>query len=417
MKLTVKNIGKVREAEIRIDGITVVCGINDSGKSTIGKVVYSFFDGMSNLGGRVSDERRKKIEDDLWRLLINQKKDNLSDVIAESGRLSEKIVREKDYYGNPGIDVNEKVRSLFPGEQQEGSGDSLRVYEAMFRSLETSDREISERILENSFMETFNGQIRRIGCEEESEASLYIKNEPTTVTFPCNGGSAAVSGIKSLWSECFYFDSPAIIDDLDYFINMKYPGFSDDSHGAKILRAMTAVRENVVDQIEIDKSLKEVMSKIEEVCRGSFVFGKAGASWNFESNISIKPGNLSAGLKLFTIIKTLLKNGSIRPGYTLLFDEPEINLHPEWQIRLAEILVLLQREFALHLIVSTHSPYFLRALDIFVDKYGTDKTTSYYLATDEGGYSLVRDVSGNIEEIYRQMTSPFQKLENLRYDF
>ena len=72
MKLTVKNIGKVREAEIRIDGITVVCGINDSGKSTIGKVVYSFFDGMSNLGGRVSDERRKKIEDDLWRLLISE---------------------------------------------------------------------------------------------------------------------------------------------------------------------------------------------------------------------------------------------------------------------------------------------------------------------------------------------------------
>ncbi len=43
MKLYLENIGKLSNTNIDIDGITVIAGKNGTGKSTIGKALYSVF--------------------------------------------------------------------------------------------------------------------------------------------------------------------------------------------------------------------------------------------------------------------------------------------------------------------------------------------------------------------------------------
>ena len=43
MKLSISNLAKIKQADIDIDGITVVAGENNTGKSTIGKVLFSTF--------------------------------------------------------------------------------------------------------------------------------------------------------------------------------------------------------------------------------------------------------------------------------------------------------------------------------------------------------------------------------------
>ena len=46
MKLVLKNIGKVQNATVEINGITVIAGENDTGKSTVGKARFSVFNGF-----------------------------------------------------------------------------------------------------------------------------------------------------------------------------------------------------------------------------------------------------------------------------------------------------------------------------------------------------------------------------------
>ena len=41
MKLKLNNIGIIDKADIKLDGLTVIAGENDSGKSTVGKVLYA----------------------------------------------------------------------------------------------------------------------------------------------------------------------------------------------------------------------------------------------------------------------------------------------------------------------------------------------------------------------------------------
>ena len=124
--------------------------------------------------------------------------------------------------------------------------------------------------------------------------------------------------------------------------------------------------------------------------------------------------NLSTGLKTFVILKMLLTSGAIERNGTIILDEPEIHLHPEWQLLFAELIVLIQKEFGVHVLLNTHSPYFLSAIETFTVKYGIDDKCKYYLASSKDDFSNIEDVTDNIEAIYSKLARPLQELENER---
>ena len=48
MRFHIENIGKIQEADIALNGLTVITGENDCGKSTIGKLLFSTIKSLSN---------------------------------------------------------------------------------------------------------------------------------------------------------------------------------------------------------------------------------------------------------------------------------------------------------------------------------------------------------------------------------
>ena len=100
---------------------------------------------------------------------------------------------------------------------------------------------------------------------------------------------------------------------------------------------------------------------------------------------------------------------------TIILDEPEIHLHPEWQLKFAELIVLLQKEFGMHILLTTHSPYFLNAIEVFSERHKIEDKCKYYVAENEGNSSIIKDLTGNTREIYRKLARPIQDLENIRY--
>ncbi|MFR2451330.1 MAG: hypothetical protein ACLS9A_08155 [Clostridia bacterium] len=49
MNLKIKDFGVIKNADIKVDGITVITGNNNTGKSTIGKVFFSYFNSFHDM--------------------------------------------------------------------------------------------------------------------------------------------------------------------------------------------------------------------------------------------------------------------------------------------------------------------------------------------------------------------------------
>lgn len=60
MKLVIDNISKIRHAEFEFRGITVIAGNNNTGKSTVGKVMFSAFNSLRNIGEKVERQRQQQ---------------------------------------------------------------------------------------------------------------------------------------------------------------------------------------------------------------------------------------------------------------------------------------------------------------------------------------------------------------------
>ena len=99
-------------------------------------------------------------------------------------------------------------------------------------------------------------------------------------------------------------------------------------------------------------------------------------------------------------------------------DEPEVNLHPEWQIKFAKILVLLVKELDLSIYIASHSPFFIESIELYSQYYDLIDESFFYLTQKAEGYQydIVSVDSNNLEAIYRNLGEPYDILDEIKMD-
>ena len=177
--------------------------------------------------------------------------------------------------------------------------------------------------------------------------------------------------------------------------------------------------DGLVGTVRAKEKFNDIYESLNNVVNGEIGFNSMNNEYYLKSNDFNKPislTNLSTGMKSFVILKILLEKGCIREKDVIILDEPEIHLHPQWQIIYAELIVLIQKYFDLSVVVTTHSPYFVDAINLFSCKHGTDSKVNYYLSDNVDNEVTMECVTEHIDLIYQKMASPIQELENLRYE-
>ena len=92
MKLTLKNIGKVGKASVEINGITVIAGENNTGKSTVGRALFSVFNSFCNVQNQIKYERIKSIENLLDRLYMDHNSTFMIDTRSMAKSIVERLL-------------------------------------------------------------------------------------------------------------------------------------------------------------------------------------------------------------------------------------------------------------------------------------------------------------------------------------
>lgn len=418
MRIELSNIGKIKEAKIKIDGITVIAGENNTGKSTVGKVLFAVFNSLHNTEYKTREEKRRSVSGILRNTMPNTINAFFKIGSKEGKRLVDDILDEKN-----NSSVRKLITSFISSNLEEGESVSEeRVNEGIARINEVREltsNEVLKSIVSQHLNDEFRRQITNIYNNDDGRIALHIN--PNTISIAISGNKViSLNNEMNLKKEAVYLDDPFILDEVNRESHSFFIGEipQDHTHKAHLKRKLLKKRNsNVIDGILADRRLDEIYKKINTIDDGD-LFISENESLGYKKRGSDKVlfvYNLSTGLKTFVIIKELLSNGSIEQNGTIILDEPEIHLHPEWQLVLAELVVLLHSVFGLHVLLNTHSPYFLSAIESYSEKHGvSDKCHYYFAQNDENGNSVIQEVSDNIEIIYKGLARPLQVLENMR---
>ena len=407
MKLKCENIGKLSSAEVEINTITLIAGLNSTGKSTVGKLLYSIFNSFYNIE-----------KESLERIAINIKRKLLEDDIFfnEPDGLDDCINELLDKRGNTDIPEIKDIIQQFLG-QKYLADKKENFFSDIYDLLYLSDDELYKSILQNRLYSEFNEQIQNIYSRKESNITLSVAKKDIEVLIK-NNNVIEIKNFENLKTEVIYIDDPFIID----YLTPQYRFYSLSGHKGSLYRKLRA---SFKEDINIDTAIQEILStkklhkiyeKIDSACNGNIISNSGkGFTYQLEgSRKRLSIVNLSTGLKTFSIIKTLLLNGSLETNGTLILDEPEIHLHPQWQNLLAEIVVLIQVEYGMHILINSHSPYFIDAIDKFSQIYGIRKDCKFYLTKESENKesSTLLDVSDDLNEIFTLLYEPMQEMEN-----
>lgn len=436
MKLTIENIGNVKNAEIEINGISVIAGQNGTGKSTISRSLFSIFSANYDVIKKISNDRTKAINDFLEDYLsdIEMNRKNNSEIgiarrivpsflYTELTKIISKnllIFLDKNYSEHNNESLKKSIIESINEFNKRNSKyfvlnikdlDLNVLSENIKEILSQSDQSIFNQILTAHLTDEFHNQINNIYDPLTGLISLRIKDEQINVEV--NKNRATADKLINFKTDVVYIDDAAAIVEnlfstkfLNEFLN-KIDLKLD--HNAHLMEQLRDERNNTYTlRAKITDRLNLVFNEINHILKTDIV----NSSEDEEDEKKLNIINYSSGMKTFYLIKSLLENGVIRENGTLILDEPEVHLHPEWQLKFAEIIVLLQKEFGLHILINSHSPYLVEAIDIFSKKNDTNDSVKYYLAN-----SSIEDVTDSIDKIYEQMYVPLNRLEELAEDF
>lgn len=431
MELSIRDFAKIKQADIVIDGITVIAGENNTGKSTVGKILFSLFNSLSDIEEKIFNERMREVEKSNEKIMYEYFDGNiiyggfdrlylLSNLMIPSIRRNknnsiEKIeedIRKKLYkYKNS---IVGKMDDDLLEEMTHKLGENIESF------LEIPEENIILEVVSDNFSKVFSSQTEFSLLDKEKYnapvLTLKIKNRHNRLFFQDNRCVKMENEINII-HKAIYIDNPFIVDEL----SGDYDGLStmEDELKKLILKQnQRDIFDGVVESVRAKEKLKEIYEVLKTVVDGQIIFGQGEEIYLKNDNLDkpLSVHNLSTGIKSFTILKMLLEKGCLKDKDVLILDEPEIHLHPQWQIIYAQLIVLLQKNFDLSIIVTTHSPYFVDALDLFSHKYGINKKVNYYLASNTEEGAIIERVTDNIDLIYKKMASPIQALDTLRHE-
>jgi len=298
MELQLKNIGMIKEANVKIDGLTVIAGENDTGKSTVAKILY------------------KALENSL---------ENKQGVYKMEKEFSFPII--------------------FP--------EMIKINESSFGITRSN---------------------------EDEDISNY---QPIFIETPL------------IWLFTDFFRDVALVES-QINIKLDYPKFMKDLNFKLFLK-------NASDGLDIKERVVSLMG-------GEFKKDNMGKYFFEKRKQRIELEHTATGIKYLGIFQVLSQNHYLNSNTVLVLDEPEVHLHPKWQLEMAKIIVELVKN-GVKILVNSHSPYMIEALQRYSEVAEIEDKTNFYLAED--GYIKHQD---SLENIFEKLTLPLRELKKLKME-
>jgi ABC-type cobalamin/Fe3+-siderophores transport system ATPase subunit len=431
--LEIENFGIIDKSEIKINKINIIAGINASGKTTVSKLLYSFLTTISKQGKELYYDKYIHMLK-LFNHSVLTKLENINVFdYADYSNLKNTSISLRNLINDPNFIINEEKIDLIIKELDtylkplEYLGSAI---EKKFKEIKTAwdlkesnsnkyYHEILETLIDYEFGDKkeiliSHGKKGRVRLYENDvfEFSSLFPMEIEELKYR-NGGF--------LISDVFYIDTPYLFDFCKYLFEEPYPYVYQKHHRQyyhhkSLIRKLKSQNEpewNFSEQKDSD-----INKVINDVINGKIYYDDKIKEFRFkkeDGDFAIK--NTADGEKSIGIIQSLI-NKELDSDSLIIMDEPEIHLHPDWQVKLAEIIVLLSKKENIKFYVNSHSPQFVEAIETYSMKYGIEDDVNYYLAEnsldDSSKFNINPVEHYDLVKIYNHLGQPYRDLAKIK---
>ena len=137
-----------------------------------------------------------------------------------------------------------------------------------------------------------------------------------------------------------------------------------------------------------------------------------------DEEVDIELFKAATGIKTFIYLQRLLQNGCLTDSTLLLIDEPEAHLHPQWIVEYARLLVLIHKKLGTKIMVASHNPDMVAAIRSIAEREKVLDKTHFYLANREDGCHqyIYQDLGNEIGEIFRSFNIALDRIKQYGSD-
>lgn len=444
IRLELKDFRAIKEANIILDGITVVAGENGSGKSTLSKFLYYVFKTSNEYEDLIFKELRRNLSDvsdvlDEVDKLIEWYEERISKSEIETLQDAFRELRRDPSFSTIGRRLKLPLNSLEDESIWLDTVEKLFANYSLYFHDNTDERtkvrlNRVERIIEDLFIKkdghniefeiaSQKGLLYQIVHELFNEAKKKIEERPV---YPF---------INSLYSAFTERETPKEYSVLEYDVpivdvetistthsirktayvdtpmalgayNNKFKHWTD-------INIILSEKEDFGKEVDlIDNIIKNEIIKGDTFYEAEAPFFPNSFFYEREDGREFNLLDCATGVKSFAMLQMMLKNGFLDKYTLLIIDEPESHLHPQWIIEYARLIVLLNKHIGVKFFIASHNPDMVSAIKYISEKEEVDNNLNYYIAEREGdSYQyLYRQLGTDIEPIFESFNIALDRI-------
>ncbi len=406
LKYTLKNIGNITNVSVIIKPLTIIAGENSTGKTFVTKSLYTILNSIYK--DHFSDQLISKFQ------LLSQYYLEFFDELSNPAKID--ITFNKKY-----LNYSIKIKAVIAKLNKSSFEEQAKIIDENIAIFSNLDNEINEYFKDRQEIKKFDKYNKEINNILSSLSSfIYVVNNRKNVVID-NINSSLDSGFKKNYQitniqslirtnqkeklsisldkignieidsksninfsfdekgiqkvqnveNIIFFDSPVYIKIRKALEKSKNSFFNflnvDDDKYLKGYPEYLEQLYSFIDKEYIDiPDFSEISQEIQEIISGKLDITKSGDILYSDNYGNIIPLSLTAmGISNIGLIDLLLRNNVINKGSFLIMDEPEVHLHPNWQVELANILYKIAKNGA-NIIIATHSLDLLKAFQVIL---------------------------------------------------